>query len=210
MKIPDVKYFLRKALKTSIDYLVVLLIFLVFLYTFVAITGGKFTGWFPVYSIVNFIILFFILYSDYKQLAAKEKKPQYGLKSYPIKGLYLGIVGFIPMVVVFFILLMINIQDEALAKLMNLFADGVLGPVYFIVQAGGGTVVAYAAAILAVPAIVTLGYLAGYYDFSIRGGLGKKKETVSKVDKAFEPSPWNPTVTATEKTKKKKRKEREI
>lgn len=197
------KYFLKSALKTSINYFIVLVIFLIFLYTFIAIAGDNFTKWLPVYSALNFLFLFFILYTDYKLLAVKEKRPQYEIKSYPLKGVFLGLVGSIPIVAIFIVLSAFKTENELLARLIELAIDGILGPLYFIIRAIGGTPAAYAVAIFTVPAIVTLGYLAGYYNFSLRQALGRKNDTNLKVDKAFKPSPWNPSVE--QKPKKKQR-----
>lgn len=202
------KYFLRNALRTSLDYLIVLVIFLVFLYTFIAITGEHFTKWLPFYSAINFLILFFILYGDYRQLAIREKRPQYDIKTYPLKGVPLGLVGCVPIVALFIILSVIKTDDELLARLMEIAIDGVLGPLYFIANAIGNSPYAYAVAILMVPVIVTLGYLAGYYDFSLRNALSGKKEVNSK-DKAFKPSPWNPSVEQQEKKKNQKQKQKQ-
>ena len=198
------KYFLRNALRTSLDYLIVLVIFLVFLYTFIAITGEHFTKWLPFYSAINFLILFFILYGDYRQLAIREKRPQYEIKTYPLKGVPLGLVGCVPIVALFIILSVIKTDDELLARLMEIAIDGVLGPLYFIANAIGNSPYAYAVAILMVPVIVTLGYLAGYYDFSLRNALSGKKEVNSK-DKAFKPSPGIPPLNNRKEEKSKQK-----
>ncbi len=193
------KYFVRKALKTSADYVIVLIIYVVFLYTFVAITGDKFYNWLPVYSAVSFLLLFLILYNDFKMLAMKERRPQYNLNPYRLKGLYMGVLGFLPIVIAVTVLFSIRFEDELSARLAELVAKGILGPVYFILRAGGETFLTYACAMFTVPAIAALGYLAGYYNFSIRKLFGGKKETTSGVDKAYEPSPWNPAVKKNDK-----------
>lgn len=193
------KYFVRKALKTSVDYAIVLVIYVIFLYTFVAITGDKFYNWLPVYSVVNFLLLFLILYNDYKMLAMKERKPQYNLNPYRLKGFYMGVLGFLPVVIAVTVLFSIRFEDELAARLAELVAKGFLGPVYFILRAGGETFLTYAGAMFTVPAIAALGYLAGYHNFSIRNLFGKKKETTSSVDKAYEPSPWNPAAKKKDK-----------
>lgn len=90
------KNHIKGGLRVLGDYGAGLLIYFILLYSFIAITGDKFSDWLPLYSIIMFAIVALLLYSDMWNLAAKEKKPQYDLKPYPMKGLVLGLIGFFP------------------------------------------------------------------------------------------------------------------
>ncbi len=199
------KYFIKKSLKLLIDYLIALVIFGVFLYPVISLAGEKFSFWLPVYSFIIFLILTLIVYSDFKTLALTEKKPQYNLNPYPYKGLLMGITGFIPIFLISIVYLLLSFNDDTVERLKEIVYKAFLGPVYFIIRWGGETSLSYIGALLALPLIAMLGYMAGYYNFKLKKD---KKEKLSKVEKAYELSPWNPSAKNTTVKKKKKKKRR--
>ena len=103
------KDYIKNGFRVFVDYLISLVIFGVVLYTFLAITKDNYSKWIPVYSFLNFLLLYFMVYSDLKKLAIKEKRPQYNLKPYPLKGLILGFIGFLPLIIIHLLYLRIRL-----------------------------------------------------------------------------------------------------
>lgn len=162
------KKIIKDSLRVLGDYCISLVIFVIFLYIFFAITKDNYSKWIPLYSVVIFTMLAPMIYSDMRNLAIKEKRPQYNLKPYPLRGLVLGFVGFMPIIVVEIIYLFLNFNNSLLDRIKDLVLKTILGPVYFSVRLAGGTVIAYIIASLVVPVVAMLGYLAGYYGIELR------------------------------------------
>lgn len=182
--------YLKGGLKILGSYVITLLIFVVFLYAFLSIARDKFSYWLPIYSFVFFLLLFAIIYSDMRKLALKEKRPQYNLNPYPLKGLVYGFIGFLPVIILELIYPLIALDNNVLIRIKELILKTLMGPLYFIIKLGGGTTIAYIIASLIIPAISMLAYMAGYYGFE----LGKYfKKTPQGLSKEFTKSPWNPS-----------------
>lgn len=173
------KYFLKSALKVLTNYAIVVTIFAVFLVTVLSMAKDNFGFWLVVYCFVMFLFLTSILYSDMWKLAVKEKKPQYGYSHYPLKGFVYGLVGFSPIILIGLIYPLVNFGNEFYDRAKHLLFNTLLGPVYGFISLGGEAWWAYAGAILIVPVIAGLGYLAGYYSFELR----KRKPVASQVKK---------------------------
>lgn len=192
--------YIKNGLKALTGYLISLLIFGVFLYVFLSIAKESFSKWLPVYSFVFFLLMFAIIYSDYKRLAVKERKPQYNLNPYPVKGLLYGLIGFSPFILMELVYPLIILDNPAVNRLKEVAFKTLLGPLYWLIRLMGGTVAAYAAAALVVPVVAMLGYLAGFYGFE----LGKHFKTPAvNQGQSFSKSPWNPSVENKAKSKKK-------
>jgi len=157
------KDYIKNGFRIFIDYLISLVIFGVFLYTFLAITKDNYSKWIPIYSFIIFILLYFMVYSDLKKLAIKEKRPQYNLKPYPLKGLILGFIGFSPLIIIQLIYPLIVFEDPVANRIKELVLKTLLGPVYFMVRLFGGTTIAYVIASLLVPLVSMFAYMAGFY-----------------------------------------------
>jgi hypothetical protein len=199
--------YLKSGLKVLVDYLISLLVFGIFIYVFISITGDNFSRWLPVYSFVIFLLTFLILYSDFKKIAVKEKRPQYDLKPYPLKGLIYGVIGFSPFMLLGLIYPLISFGDQLLDRIKELAFNTLLGPLYFIVRLGNETAQGYAIALLVVPVIVMLGYMSGYYGFEMSKYLGKSKSRQNTgVVPEFKKSPWNPSVNEKKSNVKKTKK----
>ena len=198
------KSVLKNGLKIFLNYIIVLVIFGVFIYPFIAITGDNFGKWLPVYSIIIFLLMFLIIYTDMKSLAKKEIRPQYGLNPFPLKGLLYGAIGAAPVALLVVAASVFHFGDEFLEQLKGVAVKAFMGPVYFMVKWLGKTPSAYGSAILLLPLAAMLGYLAGFYNVNITEKLKKKKETTQ--EKPFAKSPWNPTNIPVKGPKKKKKK----
>jgi amino acid transporter len=202
------KNFIKSSFKVLVNYGISLIVFGVFLYVFLSITKDNFSDWLPVYSLFIFLLMFLIVYFDMKKLAEKEKRPQYDLNPYPLKGFLYGLLGFSPIILIEIVFLLIKFSDPVMDRIKELGVKTLLGPVYFVIRFAGGGVPGYFLASVLVPVIAMLGYLAGYYGFETKKlGIGKAKLEQEKPK--FEKSPWNPTVNS-QRAKAKKKKKKKI
>jgi predicted Na+-dependent transporter len=199
------KEYIKGGLKVLSNYVIALIFFVVFLYAFIVIAGENFVNWLHYYSFIMFLLLFAIIYSDFTRLARKEKRPQYNIKTYPLKGLIHGIIGFLPIILIEIIYPFIKFDDEVLIKIKELVLDVILGPVFFVLRIGNKSIISYIAASLVVPVIAMLSYIAGYYGFKLRDYINPKAaETQQRT--TFKKSPWNPTLSEPAQKGKKKKK----
>ncbi|HHV95817.1 MAG TPA: hypothetical protein GXX37_05005 [Clostridiaceae bacterium] len=195
------KNYIKNGLKVLGDYCAGLLIYFILLYTFIAITGEKFSFWLPLYSVLMFIIIALLIYSDMWNLAVKEKRPQYDLNPYPMKGLIIGLIGFFPIVVISLVAFLVSFSEPVLNNLKDALLHNILlGPLYFVISIFGKKVYGYIIGMLLVPLFSMFGYLMGFYGKTIR----KRKEVT--MEKKQELSPWNPYRKDTDDKKKKKKK----
>ncbi len=201
------KNHIKGGLKILGDYAAALLIYVILLYTFIAITGENFTKWLPLYSFIMFLLMVLMLYTDLWHLAVKEKRPQYDLNPYPLKGLVFGLIGFSPIIIIEIISYLVNFQEPVFNNLKRAIVDNILlGPLYFSIRLFGETIIGYIVTLLIVPLLSMVAYMAGYYGIELRKILGLKKEVT--YEKKQELSPWNPARQEAEQTKKKKKKRR--
>ena len=199
------KNYIKGGLKAIGNYGATLIIYVILFYAFMAITGESFDTWLPLYSCVMFVIMAVLLYTDMWHLAAKEKRPQYELSPYPLKGLVLGLLGVLPLVIIVVLGYSIVLSDEVLNALKLFVVERViLGPVYFIIALFNKTIIGYIVALLSIPLLAMLGYIFGYYGIQL-GAKIKIKNEVS-YEKKQELSPWNPAKKVMDEGKKKKKK----
>lgn len=197
------KDFIKSSAKVLVDYLISLLIFVVFIYVFISIAGDKhYNTYLPFYCMFIFIMAVFIVYSDMKRLAEKEKKPQYDLHPYPAKGFIYGLVGFSPIILLEIVSVILVLENSFAERIKHLLINTLMGSTYFIIRFAGEAVWGYVLASLAIPVIAFLGYLAGHYGFEIKG---KKKQRIAEERATFTKSPWNPTNKANKSNNGKKK-----
>ncbi|HHW31307.1 MAG TPA: hypothetical protein GXX20_06485 [Clostridiaceae bacterium] len=199
------KEYIKGGLKVLSNYVIALIFFVVFLYTFIVVAGENFVNWLHYYSFIMFLLLFAIIYSDFTRLAKKEKRPQYNIKTYPLKGLVYGIIGFLPIILLEIIFPFIKFDDEIFTRIKELVLDVILGPVFFVLRIGNKSIISYIAASLVVPVITMLSYIAGYYGFKFRDHI-KPKGTEIQQTSTFKKSPWNPSLNEPAQKSKKKKK----
>ncbi len=197
------KQYIKSGAKILYNYTMTLIIFVVFLYPFMTISGKYFSNLLPVYSFVLFVFIGFLTYTDMKELAVMEKKPQYELDPKPWKGFVMGLIAIVPLVIIESVLASLHFGTDTAERIRHLAINGFLGPMYFIIRLFNESIVGYIAAILLLPAIAGLGYLLGYHGINIMKKI-KKKEQVQP--KAFTKSPWNPSLNENTPKKKKKKK----
>lgn len=198
------KQYIKHGARILYNYSMTLIVFLMFIYPFMAITGDKFGSLLPFYCLAMFAFVAFLTYSDMKDLAIKEKKPQYELEPMPWKGLIMGLIGMLPVVLVVTVLSLIHLETEFAERIKHVAINGLLGPMYFVIRLSNESIIGYIAAILLLPAISGLGYLMGYHGIYIMKKVFRRKEQVQV--KTFTKSPWNPTINENKAPKKKKKK----
>lgn len=197
--------YIKNGLKVLFGYCISLLVFGIFIYVFLSLAKESANMLLPFYSLLFFLMVFAILYTDMKKLAEKERKPQYDLHPYPVKGLIYGLIGFSPIALLEIISVFLVFGDQVADRIKHLAINTLMGPLYFIIRAASEEPIGYVLASLVVPLIALLGYLAGYYGFNITKYL--KKENQDKASQPmFKKSPWNPTNKASTAPVKKKKK----
>lgn len=199
--------YIRNGAKILYNYALALVLFVVFVYIFIIIAGNNFGKLLPLYSFIIFIFTFFIIYSETKRQGRKEKKPQNFLNPYPLKGLFYGIVGFLPVALLEAVSVFISFETDFANNLKHIAVNTIMGPLFFIIKPLGEKPLGYVAASLIIPLVSMLGYMAGYYGIDILK-IFKKEDKKPEV-KGFEKSPWNPSSgkgTAGPKKKKKQTK----
>lgn len=197
--------YIRNGARVLYNYALALILFIVFVYVFITITGNNFGKLLPLYSFIIFIFTFFIIYSEMKRLAQKEKKPQNGLNPYPLKGLVYGLAGFLPIAVLEVVSVFISFGSEFENHLKHVVINAFMGPLFFIIKFFGEKPLGYIIATLIIPVVAMLGYMAGYYGVDIIKRI-KKKEKKPEA-RGFEKSPWNPSSKAGSAGSKKKKKQ---
>lgn len=196
------KEYIKQGLRVLGNYGISLIIFAIFIYPFMSITGESFNKWLPLYCAIIFLFVTLIIFSDMKSVAKKEKRPQYDLKPYPLKGLVYGLISIIPLAVITAASALFHFQDGIADHLKHVAVNVLLGPMYFIIRLLKESPFGYIAALLLIPLIAMLGYLAGYYGINIMEKITRKKPV---QEKGFTKSPWNPTNKSSDTGKKKKK-----
>jgi len=176
------KYFLKTALTTLKDYMIVDVIFIAFLAIVFGIGKNNLIFWIQGYSLVMFLLLLLpILYGDNHRLAVKEKRPQYNLNPYPLKGFVYGVVSMVPFALIGALYPVFTFSDPIYERMKHLVFNCLLGPVYWIVKLGNETTVAYILALAVIPVISGFAYLAGNLGFYLNknnkpGALANKNK----------------------------------
>ena len=199
------KNYIRNSLKVLLGYCISLLVFVVFIYVFLSLAKDHTSQLLPFYSLLLFLMAFAVVYSDMKRLAEKEKKPQYDLHPYPLKGLIYGLIGFLPIALLEIISVFLVFGDQFADRIKHLAVNTLMGPLYFIIRAGGETPTGYIIATLVMPIVAMLGYLAGHYGFTLSSYF-KKADKNKSATPSFKKSPWNPTNRVSSAPVKKKKK----
>lgn len=188
----------KNALRALLLYTATVIIFGVFLYPVISMTEGNVSNWLPVYSLAIFMFFLLLFYNELWAMAVEDKRQQGGQKSsYPFKGFLIGFLGFLPYIVLALAYPLIHLTGVWEVNLKRLILHTLLGPEFFIIKWGGKTVLAYVAAVVTVPLVCGLSYLAGFYGIRIRRAVKKDANPKGNEAKAFKKSPWNPTANTT-------------
>ena len=164
---------LKNSLKVFTSYIMALTVFLVFLPAPLSLSKDNSLFWFLFYCYLMFTLMTLLIFSDMKKLAEKERKPEYNLKPHPLKGLLMGVIGFVPFIAVELVYPFIAFQNVLADKIKYLVFNGLLGPLYGFINLGGESPAAYILASAAVPVIAMLGYMAGYWGIDLKALVKK-------------------------------------
>lgn len=175
-----IKSQIRRGLKIATDYSITLVVFAIFLsIVFNVAKNNLQTGVF-IFSILIFLILFSMIYTNMSDVAVKEKRPQYGIHPSPYKGFLYGFIGMLPILVLQLTYYVIP-YGEKLLTLQRRILQGITGPLYWLASLISEEAWAYHLVLLVIPVIAGLGYLAGHHEFYILRKLkifNKKKKDV--------------------------------
>jgi len=172
------KTFLKNSLKIVFDYGIVLIIFGVFIATVIGLAKSNFERWIGLYSFTIFLLMFFMIYNDMKDLAIKEKRPQYNINPKPFKGVFYGLVAIVPFLLILLAYPFINVPKEFVILKLRLM-QGFAGPLYWLAKWISGEYWSYIVAFFVIPVISMLGYWAGYREFYFASRL---KALIKKKD----------------------------
>lgn len=203
-----IKNHIKGGMKVLLDYGAGLLLYFILLYSFIAITKDNFARWLPLYSFLMFMLIYVILYSDMWSLGDKERKPQYNIKTYPLKGLVMGLIGIFPIIVLVTVAHFLNFGDEILNNIKTAVVENFLiGPVYFITSIVGKSTIGYIISLLIFPIVSMSAYYLGLKQKRVFGDIKRRKN--QEFERETTLSPWNPARTEKDDVKKT-RKDRRI
>jgi len=184
-----VKNYINGAWTAFKSYVVIEIIFVLFFLPIINFGKDNLGLWVFIYSIIFFILQMFLLYSDLHRLGIKEKKPQYDLNPYPLKGFVFGIISIIPYAVLGLISIFLTLPDPIAERAKHLIINTLIGPVYWIAKLGNESAAAYIISVLSLAIICGLAYLGGNKGFYLNknnrpGALVNKSS--KKIDKRRE------------------------
>ena len=102
-----------------------------------------------------------------KDIAIKEKRPQYNINPSPYKGVLYGLAGILPILIP--ILVYPFLQISELIKLR--FLQGYTAPLYWFTRLFGDAYWSFIMALFILPFIALLGYLSGHLNVEVRNNF---------------------------------------
>ncbi len=170
---------IKRGLKVTTNYLLALIVFGVFFMPIITMFEANMEGAIFYYSVLIFLLLFYIIYSDMNRTAFKEKRPQYNINPPPYKGFIYGLIGVIPLVIVEIILMSLKVPADFLPLQRRLY-QGFAGPLYWLAKLLGNEPVYYIVSFTALILIAGLGYFTGFKEFYLTAYIRKQLEITSK------------------------------
>lgn len=169
---------IKRGLKITGDYLTVLLIFGVFSSIALSIFKNDLEKGIFIFSIIMFLLMFLMMYSNMRDMAFREKRPQYNINPPPYKGFLYGTIGVLPILLVQLLYYIISVPEGYLT-IKRRVLQALAGPLYWIAKLISNEVWAYHLVLLIIPVIAGLGYMAGFHDFYIM----RKIKILNKLNK---------------------------
>lgn len=154
----------KGSLRVFIDYSIAIGFFIVFI-----VPLRKYL----LISLIYFILMAMLFYSDISKFAEMEKKDPEQYQPHPLKGLILGFLGFSPFILIQLILPMIDFSVRTadfifkFGTFRHTFIHILLGPFYFFIKVGGESTASYVISSLIIPVWATVCYALGYYGFDL-------------------------------------------
>lgn len=171
---------IKRGLKIFADYIVALIIFGVFSSVVVSLFKENLETGITVFSVVIFLIMMPVIYTDMRDIAFKEKRPQYNINPPPYKGFLYGVIGTLPILVIQLVYYLVSVPEDFLT-LKRRVLQAFTAPLYWLARLISHDEWAYHVVLLVIPLIAGLGYLAGFYNFYIMKKL-KIFEKLKKKD----------------------------
>jgi len=177
----------KRGLKVTVDYIVSLIIFGVFSSIIFSLFKENIETGITIFSVIIFLIMFAMMYTNMSDIAFREKRPQYNINPPPYKGFIYGVIGTLPILLVQLVYYVVSVPEELLT-LKRRVLQAFTAPLYWLAKLISHDEWAYHAVLLVIPVIAGLGYMAGYYGFYITKKLKifeklKKKQNVNKGEK---------------------------
>ncbi len=177
---------IKRGLKIFIDYLLALILFTFFSMPVITAAKENTQNAVTYFSVAIFMILFLNIYVDMRNLAFKEKRPQYNINPSCYKGFLYGLIGIVPLFGIQLVLIMIKLPEEFITLHRRLY-QGFGGPLYWLSRMLGDQPAHYLISFAILIIIAGLGYFAGFRDFYllnfIRQELGIKKKAKNQIKK---------------------------
>ncbi len=174
---------IKRGLRVTGDYFVTLIIFGIFSSIVFSLAKDNLERGVNIFSIVIFLVMFSMIYSNMSNIAFKEKRPQYNINPSPYKGIMYGFIGILPLFIVqltyYWIGLLVHVPEEFFL-LKRRILQALTGPLYWLAKLISHEIWAYHVALLVIPLIAGLGYLAGHREFY----LSKKIKVLNKLKKS--------------------------
>jgi len=171
---------IKRGLKITTNYLLAVIVFVVFLMPVLTIFENNNEPAIFVYSIIIFLLMVPTIYIEMSKLAFKEKRPQYNINPSPFKGFYYGFIGVVPLILILIVLFSLRLPED-FSTLHKRLYQGFSGPLYWFAKSIGNKPVHYAISYVLLILMAGLGYYAGHKDFYliafIRNKLGKLRKS---------------------------------
>lgn len=157
---------IKRSLKVTADYFISLVIFGIFSSLVFSLAKDNLETGLFIFSIVIFLIMFSMIYTNMSDIAFREKRPQYNINPPPYKGFLYGLIGIIPVFLLQLLYYVIQVGED-LIILKKRLLQALTGPLYWLASLLSPDIWIYHAVLLVIPVIAGLGYMAGHYDFYI-------------------------------------------
>lgn len=157
--------YLKNGSKALWGYLIITFVTLFFSSLLVFTDFIEYWAGMTIYSGMFFISLYFYIYSTFKTIGGKEIQRRYTGKTYKSKGVVYGLIGIIPIVLVYLVAFSFKLETLSLINIRKTILNYLSAPIYFIVRFSGSFVWSYLLAISVVPIISGIGYWAGHTGF---------------------------------------------
>lgn len=157
---------IKRSLRITGDYFITLIIFGIFSSLVLSLAKENLETGINIFSIVIFLIMFSMMYTNMSETAFKEKRPQYNINPSQYKGFMYGLIGVLPLFIIQFIYYFISVPEEFIT-LKRRILQAFTGPLYWLARMISHDIWAYHIVLLVIPVITGLGYLAGYHGFYI-------------------------------------------
>lgn len=162
-----------RGLKISTSYAISLILFGILVMPILSIAKDNTPQIMPFFSFLLFWVLFYLVYIEMRVLAFKEKRPQYNINPSPYKGIFYGVIGILPLVIIELILILVKVPKDY-TQLMGRIYQGFAAPLYWFAKLIGNAPIHYVLSFVLVIVAAFLGYFAGHKDFMLVSVLRKK------------------------------------